>query len=91
MTPNIVQNVSLLDEEPWQGEAGLCHEGKLQEVRKNLPPDQSLNVQVCSFTSYLLESGLQYCVTHRSNRLWVWCMCAFFTCVGQATVFYVLL
>ena len=51
MTPNIVQNVSLPEEEPCQGEAGLCHEGQLQ-VRKNLLPDQSMNVQVCSFTSY---------------------------------------
>ena len=49
-------------------------------MRKNLPPDQRLNLQVCSFTSYLLELGLQYCVAHGSNHLSVVYVCFVYLC-----------
>ena len=72
MTQNIVKNVSLPEEEPCQGEAGLCHEGQLQ-VRKNLSPYQSLNLQVCSF---FILTYVMFLARVRMDCLCVCSMCA---------------
>ena len=72
MTSNIVQNMLLPEEKPFQGEEGLCRKGQLQEVRKNLPPDQSVNLQVCSF----LSLHMLFLARVRMDCVYVCSMCA---------------